>query len=1042
MKQLFFLMLISSFAVANDAEFMRYPAPSPDGSVIAFSYQGDIWAVSAAGGNATRLTVNAGYDYRPMFSPDGKRIAFVSDRFGSDNLFSMNVDGSDLRRHTFTGSDFLFGWSADGKSLYFSTKRVNHFHWLPEIYSVGLDGKTAARFLEVAAIDGAESVDGNTLVYTTGYNHRWRKRYRGSANNDLFAYNKQTKAFTQLTSFNGNDLSPMPVRDGIFYITEKSGTFNIHKMNMDGSGDRQITTVKDDGIRYAAVSADGSTITYANNLDVFVLSTATGESRRLSVSVPSDSPYKMDVRRNFSSRISEMELAPSGKEIAAVYHGELYVYKHDDKEVGRIARVTENAANDHDIIWAKDSKSIYFLSDRDGQYDVYVATPKKKGPFYLNKYFNVKRLTKTEADEDGLKISPDGKFLTFKRGNGDLIQYNIKTKKEKTLLTGWNLGSVSWSPDSKWIAYNREDNNFNNDVFIMPSNGGKSVNISQHPDGDFSPMWSPDGRLLSFSSRRFADTYDVMYVFLQKADDDKAKDDWELAKELKALNKGSKSKDKKDSKSKSKKKTEKVTVKIDFDEIHLRVRRLTRGSGSEFPAGFSKDGDEIFFTQSGDGETDLYKRNIWKRKAEAVTKNNTRPSSIQFDSKHKSIYYRASSGSVHSVSTSGKGKKTYKYRGEFTQNKLEEYEQVFHEGWRVQNNRFYDPNFHGANWAQIRKDYLKKVRAIRHDRDFADVMNMMLGELNASHQRYSGPFSGGSRESYGNLGVDVVPINGGVKIVGIMPKSALTKSKINAKVGDVITAIDGKPFTNFYEALRSSIGDQLDLSVTRGKQKFTIQARPQSMGQVTGTLAYDKWVRENRERVHKASNNKLGYVHIRGMSIPSLEQFETELFSEAEGKDALVIDVRFNGGGWTTDFLLSILFTQDHAFTIPRDGGKGYPQGRRTFYHWTKPIVVLCNEFSYSNAEIFSHAIKNLGRGKVVGTPTFGAVISTGGQGLLNGGFIRVPFRGWYVKKTGANQENIGAEPDIIVTPKQDERMKGEDSQLDKAIELFKTNNM
>jgi C-terminal processing protease CtpA/Prc/Tol biopolymer transport system component len=1032
MKTLFILLFSALLLFAGEAKFIRYPAPSPDGSTIAFSYQGDIWLVSANGGNATRLTVHAGYDFRPMWSPDGERIAFISVRSGNNNIFSMAKDGGDIRRHT-VGNDYLFGWSADGESLYFASKRVNQYHWLPEIYSVDLNGGTPARYLEVAAIDGAESLDGNSLIYTVGYNHRWRKRYRGSANNNLFSYNKQTKAFTQLTDFDGNDLNPMPAENSLYYISEKSGFFNIHQMNADGSNDKQITTVTDDGVRYAQISRNGSTIVYTNNLDAYTLNTATGKSEKLSIFVPDDSPYDNEDRDNFSSGISEMELAPSDNEIAVVYHGEIYAYKPEEKSAGRMARITENAANDNGIIWSKDSKTIYFLSDRNGQYDVFMATPKDKGPFYLNKYFTITQLTKSTESEGNLQISPDGKYLSFQRGNGDLVRFELKTKTEKVLLTGWNLNGYSWSPDSKWIAYSRDDNNFNSDIFIMPAAGGSSVNISQHPDGDYSPTWSPDGRMLAFSSRRYADTYDVMYVFLTKGDDNKTEDDWKLEKEYKELAKKAKSK--------KKKKEDKIKIRIDFNDIHMRLRRLTTDSGNEFPAGFSSDGDDIFYTLSEDGETDLFKRNIWEKKADRITSGNTRPSSIRFNSKHKEIYYKSNSGSVHSIKLDGKGKKTYAYRSVFTQDKMAAHEQVFHEVWRVQNDHFYDPNFHGANWAQIRVDYLKKVQAVRSNNDFADVMNMMIGELNASHQRYSNPPTRGS-EVYGNLGVDLIPVKNGVKITDIFPNSALTKSAIKAEIGDVITAVDGKPFTNFYETLQSTVGEQVDLQIQRKNKSFTIVARPQSMREVTGNLAYEKWTNENREKVHADSKGKLGYIHIRGMNIPSLEQFETELYSEAEGKEALVIDVRFNGGGWTTDFLLSILFTQEHAYTIPRNGGKGYPQGRRTFYHWTKPIVVLCNEFSYSNAEIFSHAIKNLKRGTLVGTPTFGAVISTGGQRLLNGGFIRMPFRGWYVSATGANQENIGAVPDIIVTPAQDERMNNRDSQLEKAIELFNTNQL
>ena len=1046
------IFFISGALLAGEAQFLRYSVLSPDGSQMCFSYQGDLWIVASSGGSAERLTAHPGYDFKPKWSPDGERIAFVSDRFSNDQIFSMKPDGTDLKRHTFyPGGNRLYSWRMDSKGLIFGSKRNDRYAWMPEVYMVGLDGKTPQKLFNFNAIDGACAPGIHKFYFVNGYDHRWRKNYRGAANNDIYSYMPKEKKMVRHTKFDGNDLLPMPVKDGLYFVSDRAGKFNIHFLDLATNKISQITDVKEDGIRHAAISADGSTIVYSNSLDTFILNTADKKSVRCSIQVPEDSPFTELEYKDFSSKLSDMKVSPDEKEAVIDYHGELYAVKMDKDDPGTIARITESAWHDSNPIWSKDGKKIYFLSDQEGQFDLYRVETTEDLPFYLNTYFKITRLTETPEDESQLGLTPDGESLSYLRGNGDFIVRNIKTGEELKLIEGWNLGDHAWSPDSQFLAFSRDDNNFNHDIFIIPAKGGEAINISQHPDIDMAPVWSPDGKMLAFSSRRYANNMEVLTTYLTEEDSNKTKDDWKREKELKKLKKEKekkKKKDKEDSQDDSKKKKKKgeevkpekenkILVKIDFKDIHKRVKRLTNHLGDAVPVAITEKERDILYVLSGESETDLYIRNIDKKEPTQLTVKDTSPNEIQcFE---KNIYFLAKGGKIQSINYKGKDKKSYKVKGNFSQRKSDESMQVFLDVWRVQKDNFYDPDFHGADWMQLKEDYIQKLNAIRSERDFQDLMNMLVGELNASHQRYSGPR--GQSVSYGNLGIQVKPVDNGLEITDIMPKGPMTKSKVKAAIGDVITEVNRKPFSNFHEQLRDKQGKLIDLTILRGEQKLTIQARPENHRRVTNALAYDAWIDKNRNKVHEETDGKLGYVHIKGMSIPSLEVFETELFSEAEGKDALIIDVRYNGGGWTTDFLLNILTTAEHAYTIPRDGGKGYPQGRRTFYHWTKPIYVLCNEFSYSNAEIFSHAIKVLERGTLIGNPTFGAVISTGGKGLLNGGFIRMPFRGWYVKGSDLNQENNGAVPHHIVDLTPEDQLQNKDPQLDKALELFKKGN-
>ena len=1047
------LLIFSSILFGGEAQFLRYPVPSPDGTRICFSYQGDLWIVSADGGPATRLTVHPGYDFKPKWAFDGTRIAFVSDRTSSDQIFSMKPDGSDLIQHTFyPGGNRLYSWRMDSKGLLFGSKRNDRFTWMPEVYMVELDGKTPQKLFDFNAIDGACAGDHHEFYFVNGYDHRWRKNYRGSANNDIYSYQPKEKKFIRHTEFDGNDFCPMPAPEGLYFVSDRDGFFNIHYKRFSDGNVSRLTDIKEDGIRHAAISADGSTIVYTNNLDCFIMNTATGESRQLHVTVNEDSPFTRLEYKDFSSKLSEMQIAPNKKEAAVNFHGELYAVKLDSEEKGRIARITESAWNDENPVWSKDGKTLYFLSDMEGQIDVYQAEAAEDLPFYMNSFFKISPVTQTDEDESDLKLTPDGKSLSYKRGNGDLVVRDLAAGSENVLLKGWNLGTYAWSPDSQFLAFAREDNNFNSDIFIIPAKGGLEVNISQHPDVDEAPVWSPDGRMIAFSSRRYANNMEVLYTYLTEEDSNKTREDWKLEKELEELKKDKEKEkkkeetDKQDKKKKKKEIKEKeaepeksekvVTVKIDFKDIQRRLVRLTSTLGDAVPVAIEEKDSKIIYTLSEDGSTDLFIRDLDKKKPEQLTKEDTTPKEVQIV--EKNIYFLNKEGSIQSVDFKGKEKKTYKLQGKFSQKKSEETRQVFNQVWRVQNDSFYDPLFHGADWKKLRQDYAQKVNSVRCERDFSDVMNMLVGELNSSHQRYASPNE--PEVAYGNLGIQVKPVEKGVEITQIMPKGPMTKSREKIEIGDVITEVNRQPFQNLFEKMRDTVGVLVELTLERGDQKFYTWVRPESHRQVTGELAYDAWIEENRQIVHKNTDGKLGYVHIKAMGIPSLEVFETELFSEAEGRDALIIDVRYNGGGWTTDFLLNILTTPEHAYTIPRGGGKGYPQDRRTFYHWTKPVFVLCNEFSYSNAEIFSHAIKTLNRGTLIGTPTFGAVISTGGMRLLNGGFIRMPFRGWYVKGTDLNQENHGAIPHFVVPLTPEDQIMGRDPQLDKAIELFLQN--
>ena len=410
--------------------------------------------------------------------------------------------------------------------------------------------------------------------------------------------------------------------------------------------------------------------------------------------------------------------------------------------------------------------------------------------------------------------------------------------------------------------------------------------------------------------------------------------------------------------------------------------------------------------------------------------------------------YYASRGRLKSLNLKSNRVASFSHSATYTTNFTKLNEQIFEEGVRAITAGFYDPKFHGYNWKSIVKRYRPWVLAAKTKQEYTFMFNNMLGQLNASHMGYRGSNPEKvSSDRVGMLGLDVTNVKNGVRINYMLANSAATKSNVALNVGDVISSVNGKKIgknTNFYSLMKNTSNKEILLTLSTGKE---VVVRTQS-GRVLSRLRYEEWIDSRKKLVDKFSNGQLGYIHIQGMNLPSFERFERELKASGYGKKGIVIDVRYNGGGWTTDRVMTVLTTQQHAYTVPRGAtnnlqrdnkkyASNYPYNERAILSVnTKPLVALANENSYSNAEIFAHAFKSFKLGKLVGQPTFGAVISTGSHRLQNGA-IRMPFRAWYVKESGMNMEHGPAVPDYLVTNKPGWKARGEDDQLKKAVEVL-----
>ena len=552
-----------------------------------------------------------------------------------------------------------------------------------------------------------------------------------------------------------------------------------------------------------------------------------------------------------------------------------------------------------------------------------------------------------------------------------------------------------------------------------------------------------------FSSNRNNGDHDIWFVWLRKKDWEKTKQDWEEEVDEKKPNSESKS-----GKETTKKEEEVAEILIDFENIHERQQQVTSFTGGEYLRAVSKDGKTFYYTTGNSGrgnadvESDLYQISWKGEDKKQLTKGNSRPRNILLTNKEDFLYL-ISKGKTARVSVKNTKKENLPFSAKMKIDYTMEANQIFDEAWKVIKTRFYDPNHHGQNWETLKNVYKPLALKASTRTDFKIIFNRMLGQINASHM---GMYRGEERKSVQNertglLGVELErTTNGKLEISYVVPNSAADREASKLKVGDVISSVNGEKVLkteNIYSYLTATNNEKIVLGVVSvGKEKEVI-IRPKTNARADN---YNAWVKERKRLTKLYSKGRLGYIHIQGMNWTSFERFERELTAAGSGKEGVVIDVRYNGGGWTTDYLMAVLSVKQHAYTVPRGAAKNLEKEHKSFkdYYpfserlplsaWTKPSIALCNQNSYSNAEIFSHAYKELGIGKLVGTPTFGAVISTGGHTLIDGSFIRVPFRGWFVKSSEKNMDFTPAVPDIIVKNAPDDKEKGKDNQLKTAV--------
>jgi tricorn protease len=1005
--------------------FARTPDISPDGKLIAFSYLGDIWTVETIGGVARPVTMHEAHDIAPVFSPDGRWLAFSSNRHGSYDVFVVPVQGGRPRRLTFdSAADLVNGWSPDGKEILFASTRSITYPPSFELYAVPVEGGRVRRISVAEGKEGVYSPAGDQIAYVRGPGTWYRKGYRGSSNDDIWICNVDGTHNRQLTTFEGQDGSPMWSADGrfIYYVSDCCSTpdnptaANIVRQDASGKGPPQpITFHKEDWVRRARISGNGEWIVYECGPDLWVVSVKDGNSRKLAIEVHADDKSNTERIATFTQGASEFALSPDERHVAFVVHGEVFLMPITG---GKATRLTDNPAFDHSIAWSPDSRQIVFASDRSGREELYLLEsddPDHRELVRAHK-FKVKQLTDTPEAELAASFSPDGRRVAFLRA-GKLWTMKPDGSDQKVVVDDVQVFDYEWSPDSKWIVYARQDGSFASELYITPAEGlrpgVKAKNITRYATFNGGVSWSQTGSKLAFvSQRRQQPTMQVLSLKKPSAP---------------GLPEGR-------------------AIEIDWDDIHLRVKQPAPIPAED--GAISPDGRRVAFRSITSGGDDLWVANSDGGHLLRLTMGSMRPTQIQWSRRIPDlIYFRDSHGLFRTARASFAGDSSIiPFTAKMVIRRDEEFTEMFDQSWHALRESFYDPFFHGANWDAARAKYRPLVRHVALREDLYALISLMLGELNASHLGISGTGST-AEQTTAELGLlfDESYRGPGLRIAEILKRGPADRRGIGLRAGDIIRSIDRvelTPRVSLAEVLNDKVGETVSLEVSSNpaadpkdaKAWRRVDILAGSREQVSA-LMYDRWVEQNAHRVSELSNGKLGYIHIPSMDDDGLDQFLRALYSDNYDKEAIVLDVRYNGGGFTHDQILNYLGAREHTSFRQRNGGAGTvlrPLDRK----WSRPLVLLINNRSYSDAEIFPSAFRTLGLGKLVGQPTGGHVIGTSTVRLIDGSTFRVPRTGVFTSQ-GINMEKQGVVPDVTVAQHPDDLARGVDKQIDKAVEVL-----
>ena len=995
-KVLFIFLFISSVVLAQESPlWMRYSAISPDGKTIVFSYKGEIYKVNSGGGRAEQLTTNPAQDTRPIWAPDGTKIAFASDREGGFDIFEMSIDGGAPTRLTSNTANATPLIYLDNNSLLYSSNVMQDVKdgqfpsgQFPQIYKIDGVGQKPQLYSSYTMEEISLSPDKKKLLYQDkkGYEDTWRKHHTSSITRDIWMCNLDgERTYEKITSFAGEDRNPIWAKDGqsFYYLSEQDGTMNVYKRDLKTNKDTQLTSFKGNPVRFLTTSND-NLLSFGYDGELYTLKEG-GQPQKVQIELLTDNQINDSKFINFSNGATEMAISKSGKEIAYIIRGDVFV---SSVEYGTTKRITNTPTQERNVSFSPDGRYLLYSSERDGVWNIYQTSLSRKedDSFVYAKELKEDQLTNSGVVSFQPLYSPDGKEVAFLEDRTTIKVINLATKKERTVLDGKCNYSYSdgdqwfqWSPDGLWILskYIGVGGWHNGDMAIIKADGtGEIVNFTESGYTDTSGRFVLDGKaMLWFSDKAgyrshgsWGADFDAYIMFFDQA----AFEKFQMSKEDLALleaneKKNKKTDTKKDEKSKTKdKKDEPIKpINFDFDNRKDRVIKLTPTSSSLSDALLNNKGDKLYFLSKFEKGYDLWVYDLKDKSSKILTKD-AGSGELLTDSTQTNIILLAGN-KIQKIDMNTGASTPINIKAEFEYQPKQEREYIFDHAWRQVKDKFYVKDLHGIDWDTYKATYQKFLPHINNNYDFAEMLSEMLGELNGSHTgaRY-GATGSSMPTAYLGAFYDDSYQGDGLKVLEVLKQGPLAISGAKIKTGSIITKIDNE-------------------KIEKGKDYYPLLAGKTS------------------------KNTLIAY------------------------KEAVVVDTRHNGGGWLHDDLVTLLSGKEYQRFEPR----GQYIGSDPYNKWTKPSIVLVCEDNYSNAHGFPWLYKELKVGELVGTPVPGTMTAVWWERQIDPSIVfGIPqvavkdMRGNYL-------ENQELEPDVLILNDPASQLKGEDKQLEKAVNIL-----
>ena len=1065
------LALLVSPAMMGQSDaplWMRYAAISPDGSAVAFSYRGNIYRVSTAGGAAQVLTTHAAYDFRPVWSPDGSKIAFASDRYGNFDVFVMPSTGGEPKRLTYhSAAEYPTAFTPDGASVVFTAHLQDApqnvlfpSRRLTELYSVPLAGGRVQQLLTTPAEWASYSPDGRSIAYqdVKGVEDTWRKHHTSSTTRDVWVCDLGAATHRRISRFEGEDLNPVFAPDGqsLYYLTEQGGSLNVAQVRVDAQGaePQVITSFSKHPVRFLSVARNGM-LCFTYNGEIYTMRPGQQPSK-LNVSIAADQAEGQLMRRTAHSGATEMAISPDGKEAAFIVGGDVYVTATDFASTKRITCTPEQ---ERSVSFSPDGKKLLYAAERNGSWNIYQTSivSDTEPNFSLSTLLREEPLVEIPEETFQPLYSPDGKAIAFLKERTTLCVMNLENKQIKTVLEGRYNYSYSdgdqwfqWSPDSKWLVaqYFGEAPSWPyTDLGLISADGSAPVrNLTNSGYDDANPKWAMKGSCIIWFNDRmgmrshgsWGSQYDVWAMFMNQDAYDEfrlSKHEWTLLQEQRKGKKGADGKEKEKEKD-NKGKDEVKPLRFDLDRLDDRKARLTINSSNLSDAVLTSNGEKLFYLSRFERGFDLWVHNLKERETKLLLKIDGRARSLQLDKDEKNLFL-LTNGSIKKIEIASSKQKPVTFSAERLTDKPAERAHLFEHMWRQVLKKFYDPNIHGLDWAFYKEQYARFLPHISNNYDFAEMASELLGELNASHTGCFYRPSAADADNTASLGLiyDLSHSGSGIRIAEVLDCSPLAQVGSKVRSGVIIEQIDGMPIAagaDFFGLLNRKAGQltMLHLFDPATGQRWSQTLRPITQADEEGLL-YARFVRRNEQKVDELSKGRIGYVHVRGMDSESFREVYSALLGKLRHKEAVVVDTRFNGGGWLHDDLATLLSGKRYVDFTPR----GQFVNSEPIAKWHKPSVLIVGEGNYSDAHGFPYIYRALGIGPLIGMPVAGTMTAVWWETLIDPtltfGIPQMGVRGL----DGQYLENQQLVPDVQVAISPEDAAAGRDVQLARAVE-------